>query len=287
MIKTLYHLLRHGRATPREWFPDLPDHARGLPCLTASPCGGCGACQAACPTAAVRVESAGGAALGGTAGVVELDLGRCLACGDCVAACPSGTLATRRDTRVATRTRRELVTCSEPDGRADAAGGERGASSGAGRIPDASPDPDPTRMPGGAAAAMFLRSLHIREVSTGDNASDLEVAAAGNPVFDMGRFGVHVVASPRHADALVVTGPVALAMQEPLRRCHDAMAEPRLVIAVGAAAISGSPWEGGYAGADGVEAVLPVSAYVPGSPPHPWYVIHGLLLAMGHPGASS
>ena len=82
-----------------------------------------------------------------------------------------------------------------------------------------------------------------------------------------------------------MTGPVALAMQEPLRRCYDAMAEPRMVIAVGASAISGAPWDHGYAGANGVDAVLPVTTYVPGNPPHPWYVLHGVLLAMGHPAA--
>jgi Ni,Fe-hydrogenase III small subunit len=128
----------------------------------------------------------------------------------------------------------------------------------------------------------FRRSIHIREVSTGDNASDLEVAAANNPIFDASRFGIHFVASPRFADALLVTGPVARAMREPLLRCYEAMSEPRLVIAVGAAAISGGLHGGGYAQADGVDSVLPVAVYVPGCPPHPWYILHGILLAMGH-----
>jgi Ni,Fe-hydrogenase III small subunit len=89
------------------------------------------------------------------------------------------------------------------------------------------------------------------------------------------------VASPRFADALLVTGPVGRAMQEPLRRCYEAMAEPRLVIAVGTCAVSGGVHRGGYAEANGVEPVLPVAAYVPGCPPHPWSIIHGILLAMG------
>jgi Ni,Fe-hydrogenase III small subunit len=72
-------------------------------------------------------------------------------------------------------------------------------------------------------------------------------------------------------------------MQEPLRRCYDAMAEPRLVIAVGASAISGGLHQGGYAQANGVDAIVPVAVYVPGHPPHPWYILHGILLAMGHP----
>src|SRR5439155_16038429 len=91
----------------------------------------------------------------------------------------------------------------------------------------------------------------------------------------------------RFADALLITGPVARAMQEPLRRCWDAMAEPRLVIAVGASAISGGLHRGGYAQANGVDAVLPVAVYVPGHPPHPWYILHGILVAMGHPAVTS
>jgi Ni,Fe-hydrogenase III small subunit len=75
-------------------------------------------------------------------------------------------------------------------------------------------------------------------------------------------------------------------MQEPLRRCFEAMAEPRLVIAVGASAISGGLHAGGYVGANGVDRILPVAVYVPGHPPHPWYILHGLLLAMGHPAAT-
>jgi Ni,Fe-hydrogenase III small subunit len=105
-----------------------------------------------------------------------------------------------------------------------------------------------------------------------------------NPIFDAARFGIHFVASPRHADALLVTGPVPRAMQEPLRRCYEAMAEPRLVIAVGAAAISGGVHAGGYAEANGVDAVLPVDVYVPGHPPHPWMVVHGMMVAMGRVG---
>ena len=118
-------------------------------------------------------------------------------------------------------------------------------------------------------------------MSTGDNACDLEVIASTNAIFDVARFGIHFVASPRFADALLVTGPVGRAMQEPLRRCYDAMAEPRLVIAAGVSAISGGMHGAGYANANGVAEILPVSVYIPGDPPHPWSIIHGLLRAMG------
>jgi Ni,Fe-hydrogenase III small subunit len=135
--------------------------------------------------------------------------------------------------------------------------------------------------PAGARSKPFLRSLHVREVSTGDSASDFEATAACNAQFDVGRYGVHFVASPRYADALLVSGPVGRAMKEPLRRCYDAMAEPRMVIALGCSAIGGGVFAGGYAEANGVSDVLPVDCFIPGDPPHPWSVVHGLLLAMG------
>ena len=107
---------------------------------------------------------------------------------------------------------------------------------------------------------------------------------ATNAQFDVARFGVHFVASPRHADALLVTGPVGRGMREALLRCYEAMAEPRLVVAVGADAISGGLFRHGYTEANGVPDHLPIAAYVPGDPPHPWSIIHGLLLAMGRGG---
>ncbi len=267
MIQTLFHLLRTGSATQYEMFPELPAYSRGLPRLTGAPCKageGCNACAGACPTEAISItpEPDGGR--------VSLDLGLCIACGGCTAVCPSGTILEDRRTRVAVRQREELVLTNRP--------------------PEAPSMPATTaeattRSRDSLSTTPFRRSIHIREVSTGDNASDLEVAAANNPIFDASRFGIHFVASPRFADALVVTGPVARAMQEPLRRCYDAMAEPRLVIAVGASAISGGLHRGGYAKANGVDSLVPITVYVPGQPPHPWYILHGILLAMGHPKA--
>jgi Ni,Fe-hydrogenase III small subunit/ferredoxin len=252
LIRTLIHLLKQGSATQQAMFPDLPAYSRGLPQLTEAPCTagqGCSACTEACPTQAIDVSSTQGEAR------VFLDLGRCIACGGCTAACPTGTITEDRRTTVAVRKREDLIRTNMPA--------------------EAPQAPSPDRSP-------FRHSIHIREVSTGDNASDLEVAAANNPIFDAGRFGVHFVASPRFADALLVTGPVARSMQEPLRRCYAAMAEPRLVIAAGASAISGGLHRGGYALANGVDSIVPVALYVPGHPPHPWYILHGILLAMGH-----
>ena len=245
MIRTLIQLARKGIATRDDLFPDLPDYNRGLPMVTGNECSGCQECVAACPTKAIT--------LGGD-GAVTLDRGLCIACGACARSCQTGAIAEDRRTTVAVLNREDLILPNRPA---------------------TSATPEPVTNP------IFRRSIHVREVATGDNATDLEINAATNPIFDAGRFGIHIVASPRHADALAVTGPVPRAMQDPLRRCWDAMAEPRIVIAVGAAAISGVPWQGGYAEANGVDAILPVAAYIPGSPPHPWYILHGLLLAMG------
>ena len=267
MIRTLFQLFRTGCVTQRDLFPALPAYNRGLPQVTDLPCQahqGCSACVEACPTDAIsltRESQAGG---------ITLDLGRCIACGGCMTTCPTGTITEDKRTTVAVRRREDLVLTNRVPGTPDESAGPAGGL------------PEPNRPP---VTTPFRRSIHLREVSTGDNASDLEVAAANNPIFDASRFGIHFVASPRFADALIVTGPVARAMHEPLRRCYDAMAEPRLVIAAGAAAISGGLHHHSYAQAEGAAPIVPVAVYIPGHPPHPWYILHGILLAMGHPDA--
>jgi formate hydrogenlyase subunit 7 len=129
--------------------------------------------------------------------------------------------------------------------------------------------------------AAFRRSLHIRHVDTGsDGAIEQEIAALLNPYYDMQRLGLFFTASPRHADVLLVTGPVTPPMEQPLRRTYEAMPEPRVVVAAGTDACSGSIWtEPDVLG--GVDQVLPVDVYIPGDPPTPIALLHGLLLAAG------
>jgi Ni,Fe-hydrogenase III small subunit len=129
----------------------------------------------------------------------------------------------------------------------------------------------------------FGRSLHVRQVDAGScNGCELEIAASTNPLFDLERFGVHFVASPRHADLLLVTGPVTRNMEIALMRTYDATPEPRVVVAVGACGCSGGIFgERGVAALGGVDRVLPVDVYIPGCPPRPHAILNGLLVAMG------
>lgn len=117
---------------------------------------------------------------------------------------------------------------------------------------------------------MFQGSLAIREVAAGSsNAEEQELTALTNPYYDAERFGIHFVASPRHADMLMVSGPVSRNMHEALRRTYEAMPTPKLVVAVGDGAINGSVFRGSYAVADSVRDVIPVDFEIPGDPPSP------------------
>ncbi len=250
MLPSLLNYLKSPRCTADEIFPDLSAANRGLPAITSAPCThgeGCTLCADGCPTKAIELPT-------DEKPEVALDLGKCVGCGHCMRVCPTKTIVTSRSTRTAVKRREDLVLR-------------------AGR-PTLNVD---------AAHSPFKQSVVVRYVSTGDNATDLEVAACTNPIFDASRFGIHFTASPRFADVLLVAGPAPLAMQEPLCQTLHAMGQPRVIIAVGAQAISGGMFCGGYANANGVSSVLQPDVWVPGNPPHPWMILHGLLLAMGHP----
>ena len=130
----------------------------------------------------------------------------------------------------------------------------------------------------------FGGSLHIRQVDAGScNGCELEIVGLLGPHYDLERFGLHFVASPRHADCLLVTGPVTRNMAEALRRTYDATPEPKFVIAVGDCGRDGGIFGGSYAVVGGVSAVIPVDAVIPGCPPSPATILAGLLDAIGRP----
>lgn len=128
---------------------------------------------------------------------------------------------------------------------------------------------------------MFGRSLAIRQVDAGScNGCEIEIAALNNPIYDIERFGIHFVASPRHADVLLVTGPASRNMEIALRRTYDSTPDPKIVIAVGACACSGGIFGDTYATTGGIDKVIPVDVYIPGCPPRPQILLQGLLLAI-------
>ncbi|MBN8660304.1 MAG: NADH-quinone oxidoreductase subunit NuoB [Candidatus Obscuribacter phosphatis] len=248
MLELLGYLLKQGVATSRDNFPDLPEHVRGLPIVTDKDCAeACNLCADLCPTQAIDLSEANSP---------KLDLGKCIACGLCTDACPSGTLVNDRRTRTARASREALISTRENPAKTAA-----------------------TKETKPSKPGLFQRSLAVRVVSTGCSACDMEIGASLNPIFDMERFGVTVVASPRYADALVVTGPVPLGMRAALLSCYEAMSSPKLVVALGTCAISGGLHGGGYSQAEGVDKILPVDIYIPGCPPHPWSIIDGMLAA--------
>jgi Ni,Fe-hydrogenase III small subunit len=185
-----------------------------------------------------------------------MDLGRCLFCTDCEQACPTGAIAYGAEHRMAARRREDLVFDGRTLGLVDALEKE-------------------TRR-------LFGRSLKLRQVSAGGcNACEADVNVLGTVVFDLGRFGIQFVASPRHADGLLVTGPVTEHMRLALRKTYDAVPAPKLVVAVGACAISGGPYVDHPEVHDGADAVVPVDLYVPGCPPHPLTILDALLRLLG------
>ena len=124
----------------------------------------------------------------------------------------------------------------------------------------------------------FNRSLHIREVDAGScGACESEIMSAINPIYDIQRFGIHFVASPRHADALLVTGPVSKNMVLALQKTFDAMPEPKFVIVLGQCAIDGGIFKDSYYTQGGVKGILPVALCIPGCPPSPTDIMRHLL----------
>lgn len=210
-----------------------------------------------CPTGAIARRSDGG---------VVIDRGRCILCWRCVDARPDlFTVAEGSETASLDRDALVVPTLPETEERLAA-----------------------LRSALAERTKAFGRSLHLRHVDAGsDGADEWEVLALGNPVYDMHRLGIFFTASPRHADLLLVTGAGALGMTEPLRRTLDATPRPLAVIAAGTDACSGGLVNPSYATSGGVDDLLPVDVWVPGSPPSPFSLLHGLLLALGKVGEGS
>ena len=249
MIKELLARRQQGHRTMK--YPAepaaLPELFRGYPRLSPERCpSDCTRCVEACPVGAVM-----------RTGNLSLDLGKCLFCPECAEACPHDAVDFTPDARLAARRRDELIIT---------AGNERRLATVLDR----------------EMLRLFGRSLKLREVSAGGcNACEADTNVLSTVGFDLGRFGIQFVASPRHADGLFVTGPVSENMREALLKTYEAIPAPKLVIAAGACAINGGPFIGSPEVHDGVEGLLPVDLYIPGCPPHPVTILDGLLRLLG------
>jgi Ni,Fe-hydrogenase III small subunit len=139
-----------------------------------------------------------------------------------------------------------------------------------------------------AARRWLGRSLSIREVDAGScNGCELEIHALGNAFYDLERFGIRFVASPRHADVLLVTGPVTVNMRQALERTYDATPDPKWVVAVGDCAVDGGLFSGSYAVVGGISQVVPVDLHIRGCPPTPARLLEGLLTLLQRHGAGA
>jgi Ni,Fe-hydrogenase III small subunit/formate hydrogenlyase subunit 6/NADH:ubiquinone oxidoreductase subunit I len=231
-----------------------------------------------CPTAAISTEDSGRTRR------VVVDYGLCIFCGECSEVEQSGAVEMSGEFELATRDRQDLVITAEYDLNHDGTQRElkrvqRGAAPGG---DDREALEESVRK---AIHKTLGRSLAIREVDAGScNGCEVEITALNNPVYDLERLGIHFVASPRHADMLLVTGPVTRNMELALAKTYRATPEPKVVVAAGVCAISGGIFGRNYATVGRVDRVVPVDVYIPGCPPRPEALLYGILLAVGRIG---
>jgi Ni,Fe-hydrogenase III small subunit/ferredoxin-like protein FixX len=261
--------------------PQISARARGRPEIQWANWKDARPAAAVCPTGAISFQDAGGSR------AVRLDLGKCVFCGLCA------------ETGAAIRMT-NFCECAETQRDDLVAGATYALNSDGSHERLLAPPSVPASLPrtpsadGGEsfealglrlkerAAKMFGRSLHIRQVDAGScNGCEIEITGLTGPVYDIERFGIHFVASPRHADMLLVTGPVTRNMELALRKTYEATPDPRLVVAVGACGCSGGIFGQNYATCGGVDSVIPVDVYIPGCPPNPHALLHGILTAIG------
>ncbi|MBI9103513.1 MAG: NADH-quinone oxidoreductase subunit NuoB [Spirochaetales bacterium] len=239
--------------------PPLPERYLGVPKIDRSKCvSGCTACMEICPVDAISQNKKSGIKNSDAKNTgLLIDLGKCIFCGKCAEACEHDSLVFTKDFRMAATDRKGLIICeSEELKRAEKLRAE--------------------------ILRIFKRSLKLRQVSAGGcNACEADINVLGTIGWDLDRFGIKFVASPRHADGLVVTGPVTNNMREALLKTYEAIPSPKIVIAVGSCAVSGGLFSDHDETGSGVDTIIPVDLFIPGCPPNPLTILDGLLRILG------
>ena len=292
----MFQIIRRNAQIGTVTVPYQPGHQKtpegflGAPQIDPQKCTGCGQCVPACPTIALTIEERPV----NDQRSLFLSYGDCAFCGLCAPACPYDAISFQGKYELAAKDKKTLTpeyqfslsTCAKdpafiaqeklpfkekPDGL---------CGTKEDRAVPLSLEETGFRLKD-KVARLFRRSLHIREVDAGScNGCEVEIVNLSNPIYDAERFGIHFVASPRHADMLLVTGPVTRHMELALKKTYDATPSPKLVVACGGCAIGGGIFRGSYAVVGGVDKVVPVDVYIPGCPPRPEAILHGIFLAL-------
>lgn len=276
MFKILKRALATGVVTTD--YPAIPLEPlatlRGRPMIDFEKAVDCLPAALVCPTGALTVEDKLDSRK------VTLDYGRCIFCGLCAEAATDSTIRITGEVELAAQHRSHLV--SSAYYRVDAAGKQRFLQMAPAELQTSDAEQVIKERLRDKIRNVLGRSLQIREVDAGScNGCEVEITGLNSPIYDAERLGIRFVASPRHADMLLVTGPVTRDMEIPLKKAYNATPEPRLVVAVGACGCSGGIFGCNYASLGGVDQVIPVDVYIPGCPPPPQALLHGILLAVG------
>ena len=259
-----------------------PEGFSGAPEIDPSKCTGCGKCVPVCPTDALVIEDKPAE----DKRTLFLSYGDCIFCGLCEPACPYQAISFKGKFELAKKDKKDLslqfpfkISECAKDSAFVAKEAlplkEKPASAQEFLIEEIG------EMLNEKIKKLFSRSLHIRQVDAGScNGCEVEIANLSNPIYDVERFGIHFVASPRHADMLLVTGPVTRNMESALLKTFHAAPAPKLVVACGGCAITGGIFKQSDAVVGGVDRAIPVDCYIPGCPPRPEAILHGIFTAL-------